>query len=113
MLNSLAPTVFDTTAIVDLESKPPILWIHGAQDAIVGDASYFDLNQLGKAGIIPGWPGEDVAAPQSMIAQTRGVLDRYTTAGGSVTELELQNCGHSPHLEHPEEFRDALVAHLR
>jgi pimeloyl-ACP methyl ester carboxylesterase len=113
VLNSLAPTVFDTTAIVDLESKPPILWIHGAQDAIVGDASYFDLNQLGKAGIIPGWPGEDVAAPQSMIAQTRGVLDRYTTAGGSVTELELENCGHSPHLEHPEEFRDALVAHLR
>ena len=39
-------------------------------------------------------------------------LDRYAAAGGSVTELELQDCGHSPHLEHPDEFRDALVAHL-
>lgn len=112
VLNSLAPTVFNTTAIVDLETKPPILWIHGALDAIVGDASYFDLNQLGKAGIIPGWPGDDIAPPQPMIAQTRTVLDRYAVAGGTVTELELENCGHSPHLEHPVEFREALVAHI-
>jgi pimeloyl-ACP methyl ester carboxylesterase len=112
VLNTMVPTVFDTTAIVDLETKPPILWIHGAQDAIIGDASYFDLNQLGKAGIIPGWPGDDVAAPQPMIAQTRAVLDRYTAAGGNVIELELENCGHSPHLEHPVEFREALVAHV-
>lgn len=112
VLNTLAPTHFNTTAIVDLPVKPPILWIHGAQDAIVGDASFFDLNQLGAAGIIPGWPGDDVAPPQPMIAQTRAVLDRYAAAGGSVTELELQNCGHSPHLEYPEEFRDALLALL-
>jgi pimeloyl-ACP methyl ester carboxylesterase len=112
VLNTLAPTHFNTTAIVDLPVKPPILWIHGAQDAIVGDASFFDLNQLGAAGIIPGWPGDDVAPPQPMIAQTRAVLDRYTAAGGQVTELELQNCGHSPHLEYPEEFRDALLALL-
>src|SRR5918995_5086121 len=59
VLNSLTPKVFNTTGIVDLEVKPPILWIHGTQDAIVGDASYFDLNQLGKAGVIPGWPGDD------------------------------------------------------
>ena len=113
VLNSLAPTVFNTTAIVHLERKPPILWIHGAQDAIVGDASFFDLNQLGAAGIIPGWPGEDVAPAQPMIAQTRAVLDRYSAGGGSVTELELENCGHSPHLEHPVTFREALVAHVR
>lgn len=112
VLNTLAPTHFNTTAIVDLSVKPPILWIHGAQDAIVGDASFFDLNQLGAAGIIPGWPGNDIAPPQPMIAQTRAVLDRYAAAGGHVTELELQNCGHSPHLEHPDEFRDALLAQL-
>jgi pimeloyl-ACP methyl ester carboxylesterase len=112
VLNTMAPTVFDTSAIVDVEPKPPILWIHGAQDAIVGDASFFDLNQLGKAGIIPGWPGDDVAPSQPMIAQTRSVLDRYAARGGSVTEVELEDCGHSPHLEHPVEFRDALVAHL-
>ena len=112
VLNTLAPTHFNTTAIVELPVKPSILWIHGAQDAIVGDASFFDLNQLGAAGIIPGWPGDDVAPPQPMIAQTRAVLDRYAAAGGHVTELELENCGHSPHLEHPDEFRDALLAHL-
>ena len=113
ILNTLAPNVFDTTGIVDLERKPPVLWIHGALDAIVGDASFFDLNQLGKAGIIPGWPGDDVAPPQPMIRQTRAVLDRYAAAGGLVTEVELDGCGHSPHLERPEEFRDALLALIR
>lgn len=112
VLNTLTPKVFNTTAIVDLDVKPPILWIHGAQDAIVGDASFFDLNQLGKAGIVPGWPGDDVAPPQPMIAQTRAVLTRYRHAGGRFTELELQNCGHSPHLEYPDVFRDALLAHV-
>ena len=92
-----------------LPAKPPIVWIHGELDAIVGDASYFDLNMLGKAGIIPGWPGEDVAPPQPMIAQTRTVLDRYAAQGGTSRELRLDGCGHSPHLERPEEFRAALL----
>jgi len=109
VLNTMAPTVFDTSAIVDVDPKPPILWIHGAQDAIVGDASFFDLNQLGKAGIIPGWPGDDVAPAQQMLVQTRAVLDRYVAEGGAVTELELEDCGHSPHLEKPAEFRAALL----
>jgi pimeloyl-ACP methyl ester carboxylesterase len=109
VLNTMAPTVFDTSAIVDVDPKPPILWIHGAQDAIVGDASFFDLNQLGKAGIIPGWPGDDVAPAQQMLVQTRAVLDRYVAGGGAVTELELEHCGHSPHLEKPAEFRAALL----
>lgn len=112
VLNTLAPTVFDTTAIVHVDPKPPILWIHGALDAIVGDASFFDLNQLGKAGIVPGWPGDDVAPPQQMIVQTRAVLDRYAAQGGAVTEVELEQCGHSPHLECPDEFRTALLTLL-
>ncbi|GAA4368449.1 alpha/beta hydrolase [Agromyces bauzanensis] len=110
ILNTMAPTVFDTTGIVDVEPKPPVLWVHGAQDAIVGDASFFDLNQLGALGIIPGWPGAEVAPPQPMIAQTRAVLERYADRGGSFTELELGDCGHSPHLECPDEFRAALLA---
>ena len=109
VLNTMAPTVFDTSGIVGVEPKPPLLWIHGSQDAIVGDASFFDLNQLGKAAIIPGWPGDEVAPPQQMLVQTRAVLDRYAAAGGAVTELELENCGHSPHLEKPAEFRTALL----
>ncbi|MFD4420413.1 alpha/beta fold hydrolase [Agromyces sp. NPDC058484] len=55
-------------------------------------------------------PGDDVAPPQPMIAQTRSVLDRYAATGGGVTELELDDCGHSPHLEHPAAFREALLA---
>ena len=101
VLNTLAPTLFNTTAIVDLEQKPPILWIHGAQDAIVGDASFFDLNQLGKAGIIPGWPGDDVAPPQPMIRQTARRARALRGRGRAVHRLELENCGHSPHLECP------------
>ncbi|MDR6865908.1 pimeloyl-ACP methyl ester carboxylesterase [Microbacterium resistens] len=108
VLNTMAPTHFDTTAIVAVEPKPPVLWIRGTADAIVNDASFFDLNQLGKAGIIEGWPGEDEAPPQPMLAQTRAILDEYATRGGSVTEVALPGCGHSPHLERPDEFLGAL-----
>lgn len=110
VLNTLAPTHFDTTGIVDAPAKPPILWIHGAVDAIVGDASFFDLNQLGAAGVIPGWPGEETAPPQPMLAQTRAVLDRYAAAGGTTREVVFDGCGHSPHIEKPEEFRAELLA---
>jgi pimeloyl-ACP methyl ester carboxylesterase len=110
VLNTLAPTHFDTTAIVDVPAKPPILWIHGAADAIVGDASFFDLNQLGAAGVIPGWPGDEVAPPQPMLAQTRAVLERYAAAGGTTREVVFDDCGHSPHIEKPDEFRAELLA---
>ncbi|MEV8213047.1 alpha/beta hydrolase [Leifsonia sp. NPDC077715] len=110
ILNTLAPTHFDTSGIADAPAKPPILWLHGDVDAIVGDASFFDLNQLGAAGVIPGWPGEDVAPPQPMLAQTRAVLDRYAENGGRTREVVFENCGHSAHVEKPEEFRAELLA---
>ena len=110
ILNTLAPTYFDTSGIVDAPAKPPILWIHGAVDAIVGDASFFDLNQLGAAGIIPGWPGDQVAPPQPMLVQTRAVLDRYAAAGGTTREVVFEDCGHSAHIEKPDEFRAELLA---
>lgn len=84
--------------------------MHGTADAIVSDASFFDLNQLGVAGVIPGWPGEEVAPAQPMISQTRDVLDAYAAAGGEVTELTLEGVGHSPHLERPAEVRRAILA---
>jgi len=109
VLNTMVPKYLNLTGIVDLENKPPILWVRGEQDAIVGDASFFDLNMLGKAGIVPGWPGEETAPPQPMVAQTRHVLDAYRAAGGAYRELVLADCGHSPHLEHQEEFVAALT----
>lgn len=113
VLNTMAPTHFNASGIVDLEVKPPVLWIHGTDDAIVSDASYFDLNHLGALGVIPGWPGADVAPAQPMVSQTRDVLERYRDAGGEFTELELADCGHSPQLEKPVEFDAALHAHIR
>lgn len=113
VLNTMTPDNFNVTAITELESKPPILWIHGDLDAIVSDASFFDLNMLGSVGAIPGWPGADVAPPQPMVSQTREVLDRYQANGGAVREVLFDGCGHSPHLERPAEFREALLAHIR
>lgn len=111
--NAMSPLYFNTTGIVDLEPKPPVLWVRGTDDAIVSDASFFDVNNLGKLGAIPGWPGEELAPPQLMVSQTRDVLDRYREAGGEVTEVELADCGHSPHLEKPEQFDAALLAIIR
>jgi pimeloyl-ACP methyl ester carboxylesterase len=111
VLNAMSPKYFNVAdALVALPTKPPVTWVHGSLDAIVGDATLFDFAQLGKLGIVPGWPGEEECPPQPMIAQTRAVLDRYAGAGGSFTEVLLDGCGHSPHIERPAEFLDALVA---
>lgn len=112
VLNTMAPQYFNAAGIVDLDEKPPVLWVHGTADAIVSDASFFDLNHLGALGIIPGWPGADIAPAQEMVSQTRDVLDAYAADGGRVTELNWEGVGHSPHLERPDEFCAALVAHI-
>ena len=110
VLNTMTPDHLDLTAIVDITDKPPILWIRGEKDAIVSDASFFDLNTLGAAGIVPGWPGAEVAPSQPMVSQTRAVLQRYAANAGSYRELALPETGHSPHLEQQDAFVEALVA---
>lgn len=109
VLNTMAPKHFNVSGIVNLEPKPPILWVRGDVDAIVSDASFYDLNYLGELGVIPGWPGADVAPAQQMVSQTRDVLDAYAAAGGQVRELVFEGVGHAPHLERPAEFCSALV----
>lgn len=105
VLNTLSPRWLNLSGIVDLPVKPPITWIRGDQDAIVSDASFFDLAQLGKLGLVPGWPGDDACPPQPMIGQTRAVLSAY----GPYTELVYEGCGHSPHVERAEDFAAALA----
>lgn len=112
VLNTMSPVHFNVAGIVDLEPKPRILWVRGEQDAIVADESFFDLNTLGKHGIIPGWPGDEVAPPQPMVAQTRDVLEAYASAGGAYTEVAYDGVGHSAHLERPAEFQAALREHI-
>ncbi len=110
--NAMSPAYVDLSGIVDVQPKPPVLWIRGDADFIVSDASGLDVNNLGKLGVIPGWPGAEVAPPQPMIAQTRQVLDAYAAAGGQVREVVLPGVGHSPHLERPGDFRAALLEQI-
>ncbi|MEU1971199.1 alpha/beta hydrolase [Microbacterium sp. NPDC019599] len=109
VLNTMAPQYFNLSGIVDLEPKPPILWIYGTEDAIISDTSFYDYNHLGALGIVPDWPGADVAPAQEMVSQTRDVLGEYSARGGEVTELALEGVGHTAHLERPAEFRHALL----
>lgn len=112
VLNALAPKYFDVSGVVDLPEKPPILWIHGEADAIISDASILEPNDLGRLGVLPDWPGEDAAPPQPMVTQTRDVLAAYASAGGDVMEVGLPGVGHSPHLEAPAAFRQALLTRI-
>jgi pimeloyl-ACP methyl ester carboxylesterase len=108
VLNAVSPKYFDASDIVEIDPKPPILWVRGDADRIVSDASFFDAGFLGQAGELPGWPGEEAYPPQPMIGQTRDVLDAYADAGGTYTERVLEDVGHSPHVERPAAFRAAL-----
>ncbi|SHN45394.1 alpha/beta hydrolase [Cryptosporangium aurantiacum] len=109
VLNTMAPTFFRVDDLDTIEPKPPIYWIRGDSDVIVSDTSLFDLAYLGKIGAVPGWPGDELAPPQPMVAQTRHVLDRYALAGGRYEELVIADTGHSPHIEKPKEFLATLV----
>jgi pimeloyl-ACP methyl ester carboxylesterase len=112
VLNTMAPGYLNLSGIAELATKPPILWIRGVDDAIVSDTSFFDINYLGQLGVIPGWPGEEVAPAQPMVTQTRAVLDRYRANGGTYTELAWEECGHGPHLDRAADFDAALAQHI-
>lgn len=108
----MAPTYCRWDDITEIADKPPVLWVRGTSDMIVGDAAGLDLAVLGAAGLIPGYPGADVLPPQPMIAQTRAVLEKYAAAGGSYRELALDGVGHSPHLERQDDVLAALLEHI-
>lgn len=108
VLNSMVPEYHNVSGIVDVSPKAPILWVHGAKDIIVADASMFDLATLGRMDVVPGWPGDEACPPQPMVTQTRAVLDAYAAAGGTYREVEL-DCGHSAMVEKPAEFQTALA----
>ena len=112
VLNTLAPSHLRLDALSTVDPKPPVLWIRGTADVIVSDTSLYDLAHLGALGAVPGWPGPDRYPAQPMVSQTRAVLDAYAAGGGGYRELALDGSGHGPHLDRPEEFRAALVAHL-
>jgi pimeloyl-ACP methyl ester carboxylesterase len=105
VVNAMSPKYLDHTALADIDPRPPVVWVRGDLDVIVSDNSGLDLAVLGRAGLIPGYPG---CSPQPMVGQTRELLERYAAAGGRYTEIVLPGCGHSPHVERPAEFAAVL-----
>ncbi|MGK5683580.1 alpha/beta fold hydrolase [Actinoplanes sp. URMC 104] len=110
VLNTMAPNHFNVAeALTGAAAKPPIVWVRGDRDAIVSDTSLFDLAYLGQLGLVPGWPGAEACPPQPMVGQTRAVFERYASNGGSYREVVYENCGHSPHVERPDEVTAELL----
>jgi pimeloyl-ACP methyl ester carboxylesterase len=112
MNNAISPKYCDLSGFAEINPKPEVLWIRGADDQIVSDASLLDFGLLGQLELVPGWPGEEVFPPQPMVSQTRAVLEAYKANGGNYREEVFEECGHSPHIEKPEEFRRILLASL-
>ncbi|RIV22744.1 alpha/beta hydrolase [Alicyclobacillaceae bacterium I2511] len=100
--NAMSPKYVNLAGIAEVHKPFPILWVRGNEDQIVSDLSMFDLGTLGKFGLVPGWPGNDVFPPQPMVTQTRKVLEKYRTNGGWFEELVVKDAGHSPHIERPD-----------
>ena len=96
ILNALSGKYCDWSGIVTLSPKPPILWTHGSDDIVVADGSPWEMGTLGKAGLVPGWPGDDVFPPQLMVSQIRSTLERYRDAGGRVEMEMFAGSGHFP-----------------
>lgn len=92
--------------------KPPVLWTRGADDLAVADGAASDPGTWGPTGLLPGYPGPEVYPPQPMLGQIRAVLDRYSERGGGYEEIVIDDSGHVPFIEKPEEFNRAFHAHL-
>jgi len=109
-INASAPKYIqeDAADVLTSTGKPPILWIRGSDDLIVSDNSLFELGTLGKMGLVPGWPGEEVYPPQPMVSQTRTFLTAYAEQGGRYTEHAIEETAHSPHIEKPDVFNAIL-----
>ena len=102
----------DVDKIIQSEPKTKILWVRGSHDLAVSDTAASDPGYLGRLGLLPGWPGEEHYPPQPMLGQTRAVLDKYSAAGGSYEEIVIQDAGHIPFIEKPEEFNAAFHEHI-
>lgn len=110
--NAVSPKFCNLSGFARIDSnpwpKPKVLWIRGADDRLVSDTSLFDVGMLGQLGAVPGWPGAEQFPAQPMVGQLRAVLDLYRVNGGQYDELVFADCAHSPHLEKPEAFDEAL-----
>jgi len=70
------------------------------------------MGTLGKMGVVPGWPGEEVFPPQPMVTQIRTVLERYRQAGGRVQMEMFEGSGHGPHIDAAERLSALFFSFL-
>jgi pimeloyl-ACP methyl ester carboxylesterase len=112
ILNALSGKYCNWSGIVDIDPKPPILWTHGTLDIVVADGSAWDMGNLGKLGIVPGWPGDAVFPPQPMVTQIRHVLERYRDAGGRVQMEMFEGSGHGPIFDAAERWSGVFFEFL-
>jgi pimeloyl-ACP methyl ester carboxylesterase len=112
--NALSPKYVSEAVprLLAAQPKPPVLWVRGSHDLSVSDQAAADLATLGALGLVPGWPGADLYPPQPMLKQTRAVLERYAAAGGWYREVVIDDAGHAPFIEKPNEFNAAFHAFL-
>jgi pimeloyl-ACP methyl ester carboxylesterase len=110
--NALSPKYMNQGDFANISYKLPVLWVHGADDQIVSDTSLFDFGFLGQIGAVPGWPGPEIYPPQPMKTQVRAILEKYRANGGQYHEVQLANCGHSPHIEKQEEMLELFTTFI-
>jgi pimeloyl-ACP methyl ester carboxylesterase len=112
IVNAFSPKYCDLSVFAQIEPRPDVLWVRGADDRTVSDASAADFGYLGKTGVVPDWPGEEIYPPQPMVSQIRAVLDEYAAGGGSYREEVIAGCGHTAHIEGADTFRGVLIEFL-
>jgi pimeloyl-ACP methyl ester carboxylesterase len=112
IVNAFSPKHCDLSALAEIDPQPDVLWVRGADDRTVSDTSTADFGYLGKIGVVPDWPGEEVYPPQPMVSQIRALLDEYAAGGGSYCEVVFADCGHTPHIEKPDVFGRVLTEFL-
>lgn len=111
--NALSPKyALDPGLIGAADAKPPVLWVRGALDLAVSNNAASDPGTWGPMGLVPGYPGPETYPPQPMLDQIRKVMDDYTQQGGTYTEVVIEDCGHVPFIEKPEEFDGVFHTHL-
>lgn len=110
--NALSGKYCNVIRLADVDPKPPILAVQGTDDLVVSDASLYDMGNLGKLGMIPDYPGEDVYPVQPMASQLKWFLERYRDGGGSATESVIEGAGHAPYIDHPAEFQEVFFGFL-
>ena len=111
----MAPTHYDLSGFPGVAPQPPVLWVAPAQPADGRRLLALRLfrGAQGESGAVPGWP-QGGSLPAAAHGQPDGtVLDRYRANGGAYTEVVMEECGHSPHIEKAAEFQEAFFAFLR